>query len=162
METQTPPVDRAAQILGDPEQSPASWEEALDVVFLHLRRLMVERHRKYGPGNIAQGGQPGVLIRAGDKHERLRTAYTRPDGSISEWPPGDQFPDESVDDAWADLANYGAIALMVRWGWWQLPADCLRGRPLRDEDAQPRRDPCPACGLRDAHKDYCPYRGDED
>lgn len=72
--------------------------------------LFCERQRKYGPGNIAAFGEQGCVVRASDKLARLRRHYF--EGGQ------DDMPDESVRDAWADLAVYGAIALVCRDGLW--------------------------------------------
>lgn len=96
--------------------APRTWEQGLDAVLAHMRAIMVERHRKYGPENIRQYGVFGCLVRASDKLTRLSHDAT-------------DFPDESVDDTHTDLGNYGSvIPLMLRWGYWDLPAECLGGR----------------------------------
>lgn len=66
------------------------------------------KQSKYGPDNIAEFGETGVMIRCNDKIKRLANL----------WRKGETPTDESIEDSWGDLANYGLIALMCRWGMW--------------------------------------------
>lgn len=77
-----------------------------------LTALLVSKQNDYGPGNInnAYGGpMNGLLVRMGDKYERIKNLMMN-DG----WNP----QHEPLRDSFADLANYCIIALMVldkRW-----------------------------------------------
>jgi len=71
-------------------------------------RVFDYKQGKYGPGNIAEFGEVGVMIRTTDKIKRL----------INLWRTEQEPADETKEDSWGDLANYGLIALMCRWGWW--------------------------------------------
>jgi hypothetical protein len=75
-----------------------------------LEELMHERGQKYGPGNIAEFGDFGVLVRMGDKFARLKNLYLEGQG-------GD-VRDESVEDTLMDIANYAIIMLAWRRGQW--------------------------------------------
>ena len=86
-----------------------------------LFRLFKDRQRKYGPGNIAAFGDMGVAVRAQDKLARLRHFYFA--GGAGD------MPDESVNDAWSDLAVYAVIALVCRDGLW--PGTDLRARSAK-------------------------------
>ena len=93
---------------------PVSLEEARLVTaiaqqFSALQDLFWDRQRKYGPGNIARFGDYGVLVRCADKLARLERHYAQGVGDM---------PDESVEDAWSDLAVYATIALVCRRGAW--------------------------------------------
>ena len=91
-----------------------TFEEAIDSVLAEMRETMVAKQRDYGPGNIGQFGELGVLVRTNDKMERLKNLlYVNPG----------EAQNESLDDTWLDLANYGLIGLMVRRGIWGLPMD---------------------------------------
>ena len=92
---------------------PRTFYEALGLVMDELRETMIEKQRDYGPGNIADFGDFGVLVRANDKMSRLKNLYKT----------GDAPRNETVDDSWGDLANYAVIALMVRRGIWGLPME---------------------------------------
>ena len=84
-------------------------EAAISAELFRLFALFKERQRKYGPGNIAAFGDYGVLVRCHDKLARLKRHYTEGTGDM---------PDESVEDAWRDLAVYAVIALVCREGGW--------------------------------------------
>jgi len=72
--------------------------------------LFRERQAKYGPKNIAEFGEVGVLVRLYDKLARLRNFYF--DGGAGD------MADESVEDAWSDISCYAAIALVCKRGRW--------------------------------------------
>lgn len=86
--------------------------EPMTTLFLRVAFIAAQvfdyKQSKYGPGNIAEFGETGVLIRATDKIKRL--------GNL--WRKGEQPKDETIEDSYGDLANYGLIALMCRWGLW--------------------------------------------
>jgi len=82
-----------------------------------LFNLLVERQRKYGIENINQGRMLGVIVRAGDKLERLKRAFPCLDSVGHDR----DYSDESVDDALMDLANYAIIGLMLYRGTWGKP-----------------------------------------
>lgn len=81
------------------------FEARLDYILDDVSRVMVSRHKKYGPGNIAEFGEQGLLVRLSDKLARLRNS-------------SDDFSDESVDDAVLDVVGYGLIWMMWRAGAW--------------------------------------------
>lgn len=86
-------------------------------VMVDQASLFCRKNRDYSPANIARAGELGVLIRCGDKFARLDSiresaAMARASGykpSVS---------DETIEDTWADVANYGVIARMIRSGKW--------------------------------------------
>lgn len=92
---------------------PETFEQALDSVLTELRTLMLLKQKDYGPGNIMSFGELGVLVRANDKLERLKNLNKS----------GKTPNNESVDDSWKDLSNYGIIALMLRRGIFTLPME---------------------------------------
>ena len=73
-----------------------------------LKDLLLERHAKYGSGNIAEDGLPGIVVRLGDKVARLKTLQRGAGEAV----------DESIEDTLMDVANYAIIALMYRNGSW--------------------------------------------
>lgn len=91
---------------------PRTFQEALGLVLDDMRELMIAKQRDYGPGNILDFGDQGVLVRANDKVARLKNLYK-----------GNRPQNESIDDSWVDLANYAVIAMMVRRGYWGLPME---------------------------------------
>ena len=71
-------------------------------------RVFDHKQQKYGPDNIAEFGEIGVMIRVNDKVKRRVNLWRT-----------DQAPgDETIEDTWGDIANYALIALMCRWGLW--------------------------------------------
>lgn len=79
-----------------------SWlPEYLDEVL----ELVAERGRKYGPGNIREFGELGVLVRLSDKLSRLRHTT-------------ENFADETSADSWMDVIGYGLIGLAWSRGDW--------------------------------------------
>lgn len=111
--------------------NPQSWEEALDIVLGEMYDLMVDRHRKYGPTNILDGGMAGLLVRVKDKIARIGHALNPMSLEDLGFPRvfkllgmTADYDDELFDDAWLDLSNYtGPIYLMVKRGWWELPME---------------------------------------
>jgi len=93
--------------------SPTTFEEALDYVSAICRKVMLNRQQKYGSGNISAFGRVGVLVRLSDKVERLKTLLSK----------GNTAADESEEDTWLDIANYGLIGLMLLSGLWGLPME---------------------------------------
>jgi len=82
-----------------------TWSLDLKDLLDEVRTLMQDRHLKYGSGNIAKRGIPGILVRLDDKLARIDN--------------GDMdYADESYRDAWMDVVGYGLIALMALDGNW--------------------------------------------
>jgi len=84
----------------------AVWE-----VMDEIGNLLITKQKDYGPGNInhAFGGPiNGILVRIGDKFERLKNLYRH----------GKKPEHESVEDSFKDMANYAVIALMIERGKW--------------------------------------------
>ena len=71
-------------------------------------KLFVDKQLDYGSGNIARFGELGVMVRANDKIERLRTLLLE----------NREAKNEPVEDTWRDLANYGIIGLLCHLGLW--------------------------------------------
>lgn len=97
-------------LVADGVSGDAELEFAIAARMAALFQLFKDRQRKYGPANIAAFGDSGVCVRAHDKLARLRHHYFA--GGQGD------MPDESVDDAWRDLAVYAVIALVCREGGW--------------------------------------------
>jgi hypothetical protein len=74
--------------------------------------LLITKQLDYGPGNInnAFGGPiNGLLVRIGDKFERLKNLFKK-DKVIPQH--------ESIEDSFKDLANYAVIGIMIQRGKW--------------------------------------------
>ena len=72
--------------------------------------LFDNKQHDYGPRNISDFGELGVLVRVNDKIQRLRHLHNDRKYNSPK--------NESVEDSWADITVYGAIARMVRNGHW--------------------------------------------
>lgn len=96
-------VAEVVEVLKEEASHLEPWlAEALEEV----SAIMHERGSKYGPGNIAEFGELGVLVRLSDKLARLRYAS------------GKDFADEAARDAWMDIIGYGLIGLAWADGNW--------------------------------------------
>ena len=76
-----------------------------------MGNLLISKQKDYGPGNInnAFGGpMNGLLVRMGDKFERIKNLIAS----------GKDPMHESIQDSFIDLANYSIIAMMVTSGNW--------------------------------------------
>ena len=91
---------------------------------MELFELWALRQRKYGPENIAGFGELGCLVRSSDKMARLKHSLLDKVGEDS--------VDETVEDAWNDMANYAIMAVMCRRGQW--PNATPTPRAVTDDD----------------------------
>ena len=80
---------------------------------LGLARLFDSKQLDYGPRNISEFGEPGVVVLMNDKFARIKNLLF-PGGVFNPTPPAN----ESTDDTYQDVASYAVIALMVRHGRW--------------------------------------------
>jgi len=83
-------------------------KKAFLVAIEHIQ-VLDKKHKDYGPRNISDFGEIGVLVRTNDKVQRLINLLN------SDGPP----QNESPDDSWLDISNYGIIARLVRKGLWR-------------------------------------------
>ena len=105
------PATRAKETVEKPATVTDTFEKAVDSILAELRELMISKQKDYGPGNILSFGEYGVLVRVNDKVERLKNLHKA----------GRNPNNESIDDTWKDIANYGIISLMVRRNIFNLP-----------------------------------------
>ena len=92
------------------------FEDAVDQVLADVKAVLVSHNKKYGPNNISDFGEMGIVIRLNDKLHRLKQWYFEADNRARE-----NTPDESLNDTWTDIEGYAAIAMMVRHDIWGLP-----------------------------------------
>jgi len=94
---------------------PAGHKEFCDNVWQimdEIGNLLITKQLDYGPGNInnAHGGPiNGLLVRIGDKFERLKNLVKKQQIKPQH---------EPIEDSFKDLANYGVIGLMIQRGLW--------------------------------------------
>lgn len=96
------------------ENRPVSFEDIVAKTFEDAQKLLLKKHKDYGPLNIAHapgGAMNGLMVRMHDKMERLKhLTYQVPD----------QKPHyESIEDTLIDLANYAIIGLLVQRRQWE-------------------------------------------
>jgi hypothetical protein len=101
---------------------PECFEDAVREVTRELTELLIKKQKDYGPQNVMEFGEFGVLIRANDKMARLKNLLKS--GTVP--------LNESIEDSWRDLSNYGIIALLVRRQWFTLPLKEDKAAPVAD------------------------------
>jgi len=75
---------------------------------LHAAKIFAKKQLDYGPNNIAEFGEAGVLVRMNDKMARLKNLILN-----------NQTPrNEAIEDTLIDIANYALIFLMLRQKKW--------------------------------------------
>ena len=72
-------------------------------------KLLDEKQKDYGPRNISRFGAKGLSVRLYDKVERLANLLLDRDESPK---------NESLEDTFKDIANYGLIGLMLLRNEW--------------------------------------------
>ena len=94
------------------ELYPETCEE-YDLVVQQIKELFIKKQGDYGPNNISMGGNIGlakiaIVIRINDKVQRLLNLLKN-----------DSTPNnESIEDSFMDLTNYGIMALILIRGKW--------------------------------------------
>lgn len=89
----------------------ATFAIHVDDILAELGWLMEAKQRDYGPKNISEspgGAMNGLIVRMNDKMQRLINLHY-----------SDKKPsNESIEDTFMDIANYGIIGLMLLRGTW--------------------------------------------
>lgn len=67
------------------------------------------KQQDYGSRNISDFGELGVLVRTNDKVQRIRNLLGQTNAPSN----------ESIEDSWLDLANYGIIGYLVHKDLWK-------------------------------------------
>ncbi len=98
---------------------PQCFEDAVRMTALRIADLVISKQRDYGPQNILDFGEFGVLVRANDKVSRLKNLMK-----------AGQPHHESVDDTWDDIVGYGLLGVMLREETFGLE---MRGDPLEPD-----------------------------
>lgn len=122
-----------------------SFEQTFVAMMVLKFHMMVAKQNDYGPGNISKAGLRGVMTRATDKLERIKSLIGEPESQVETiklllerlpddadvadldefaWNvnktinPSNAVGDERVDDTLMDLGNYGDIAYVLYHGAW--------------------------------------------
>lgn len=74
--------------------------------------LMLKKRSDYGNENIKSTGEIGVVVRLSDKLARLRNLYGISDNSYIR----KSASNESIEDTYMDIINYGIIGLLASRG----------------------------------------------
>jgi len=77
-------------------------------VQIQALKLFRDKQYDYGPENISNFGDIGVLVRLNDKIERLKNLMFS----------NKEAHNESIADTWIDIGNYGLIGLMCAINTW--------------------------------------------
>ena len=89
----------------------AEFIKAVGITFDEAEKLLLKKHKDYGPKNISGspgGALNGLRVRIHDKLARINHLYDT--GSTPE--------NESLRDSFIDMANYAIIAMLVLDGKW--------------------------------------------
>lgn len=89
----------------------SDFDEAVQQKFQHAKSVLLQKHKDYGPLNIALapgGAINGLRVRMHDKLARINHLVDS----------GAKPENESLKDSFLDLANYAIIAMMVLDGEW--------------------------------------------
>jgi len=106
-ESKSPEQGSVSKATPNQEFAEVVWE-----IMDEVGNLLITKQLDYGPGNInnAFGGPiNGLLVRIGDKFERLKNLFKK-DKVIPQH--------ESIEDSFKDLANYAVIGIMIQRGKW--------------------------------------------
>jgi hypothetical protein len=90
---------------------PQTFNRSVDMLFTEASELLKQKHKDYGPKNIAQapgGALNGLRVRLWDKQARINHLLDN----------GAEPENESLRDSFMDMANYALIAVMVLDGNW--------------------------------------------
>jgi hypothetical protein len=88
-----------------------SFEKAVSSKYIEAEKLLISKHKDYGPKNISGspgGALNGLRVRIHDKLARINNLY---DSGVTP-------ENESLRDSFIDMANYAIIALLVLDGEW--------------------------------------------
>lgn len=91
-------------------ETPATYEEALELIAEEIVELICEKHHDYGHENLKRYGEFGILVRISDKVSRIEHTLNSP-----------AFVNESREDSWRDIVGYALQALMLQSGYLDLP-----------------------------------------
>lgn len=92
-------------------QEPTIFELSVWETYDELAQLLLDKHKDYGPKNIAESpGGPlnGLRVRMHDKLARINNLIDKKQ----------QPENESLEDSFKDMANYAIIGLLVLRGKW--------------------------------------------
>jgi len=83
-------------------------EKEMEKICDEIKKLLKEKNKTYGDGNIKKMGKLGILTRIEEKIERLRHMI---ENKIED--------KESKEDSWKDVAGFGIIGVMLERDKWE-------------------------------------------
>lgn len=93
-------------------RDPTQFEEDVRIIYDELMSILLKKHKDYGPRNIADapgGALNGLRVRIHDKLARINNLIDK----------GSNQPEyESLEDSFADMANYAIIGMLVLRDKW--------------------------------------------
>lgn len=89
-----------------PSFSERTFTSEVDRVLADMRDVLISKRHDYGPGNLSEFGEYGILVRVSDKFYRLKNLITLGNNRVPKH--------ETIEDTWLDLANYSVLALILR------------------------------------------------
>jgi hypothetical protein len=91
--------------------APQNFDDTVRQYFIYNAELLLQKHRDYGPRNIADapgGAINGLRVRMHDKMARINHLIDSKQSAVN----------EPLRDSFIDLANYAMIGLLVVDGKW--------------------------------------------
>ncbi|MBU1082853.1 DUF1599 domain-containing protein [Patescibacteria group bacterium] len=99
-------------MLESEREAPTNKREAYHCLLDYILDVSERKDNDYSPQNINVCGRVGLVVRVCDKVMRLKSLIVDKREQ--------RVNDESVEDTWFDLVNYGFIALLFANKWWNL------------------------------------------
>ncbi len=90
-------------------KTPKYLDQAFAQICEEMTQTFISKNKDYGKGNILDTGELGIMFRINDKLNRLKNLLNK----------GSDPSNETLEDTWQDIAVYGAIAIMLRRGWFK-------------------------------------------
>jgi hypothetical protein len=95
-----------------------------------LVELLAGKQADYGPNNILEFGNTGLMIRLHDKLARLQNLLGKRNGQAS---------NETVDDTFTDVIGYAVVGYLLNQGWFELPLAGELGQRAEAVNAEERK-----------------------
>lgn len=89
-----------------PAYAERTFTSEVDRVLEGMREVLISKRHDYGPGNLSEFGEHGILVRVSDKFHRLKSLIGLGGSKVPKH--------EAIEDTWLDLANYAVLALILR------------------------------------------------
>lgn len=120
------PLTREIVLHLDPDDTPRTYEEAVDAVLADVRSTLIEKQRQRGWANVEAMGIAGLTLRMAEKNARECHAIgldaLAEYGNIWDAAANTPRPSESDrDDDCVDLIGLPVVREMVRRGWLGVP-----------------------------------------